>query len=164
MLNPSGGAGNRTQCTIASESVQRGDTIANDSSAHADVGSTQSRTGKFVSTLSGPEQGPKRKMWTRSGVTANGQKNGTAEYRAWIMLRQRCHNPRARKFPDYGGRGIRVCERWMDFAAFLADMGPKPSPAHSIDRVNNDGNYEPGNCRWATPKEQSNNRRPRRAL
>jgi hypothetical protein len=71
----------------------------------------------------------------------------------------RCRNPRNARYKDYGGRGITVCEAWRSFEAFLADMGRRPSPAHSLDRRENDGNYEPGNCRWATPEEQANNRR-----
>jgi len=74
-------------------------------------------------------------------------------------MRARCNNPRNVGYADYGGRGIRVCERWDSFEAFLADMGPKPSPTHSIDRKDSGGNYEPGNCRWATPSQQNKNRR-----
>jgi hypothetical protein len=71
----------------------------------------------------------------------------------------RCRNPQGENWENYGGRGIKVCERWLSYPNFLADMGRKPTPAHSIDRIDVDGNYEPNNCRWATPKEQMQNRR-----
>lgn len=83
----------------------------------------------------------------------------TPTYVAWSGMMHRCANPANPRFSHYGGRGIRVCERWHDFMNFLEDMGPKP-PGLSIDRINNDGNYEPGNCRWATAQQQSANRRP----
>ena len=85
------------------------------------------------------------------------------EYTAWYSAKQRCTNPKNRMWPDYGGRGITMCKRWCDsFEAFLADVGPRPGSGYSIDRKDNDGNYEPDNCRWATAKEQANNRRPAR--
>ena len=74
-------------------------------------------------------------------------------------MRQRCSNPKAGKWSYYGGRGITVCDRWSSFKNFLADMGRRPGAGYSIDRIDNDGNYEPGNCRWATQGEQRRNSR-----
>lgn len=81
------------------------------------------------------------------------------EYNSWAAMIQRCTNPNVEKYPLYGGRGITVCPRWRrSFTSFLDDMGPKP-PGTTINRKNNDGHYEPGNCEWATPKQQAANRR-----
>lgn len=84
---------------------------------------------------------------------------GTPEWEIWSGMRERCNNPGSISFSRYGARGISVCERWSDFSNFLADMGERPSKSHSIDRINGDGNYEPGNCRWATKSQQARNRR-----
>jgi hypothetical protein len=83
----------------------------------------------------------------------------SVEYQTWCGMKARCQ-PEYIKYKDYGGRGISVCARWEDsFENFLADMGPRPSGKYSIDRINNDGNYEPGNCRWATDAQQRANKR-----
>lgn len=83
---------------------------------------------------------------------------GSSEYQAWAQMKHRCSNPNNRMFKHYGGRGITVCERWRnDFAAFYADMGNRPGPWASIDRIDNDGGYEPSNCRWVDAETQNNN-------
>lgn len=86
------------------------------------------------------------------------------EWTSWMSMIDRCRNENNRAFKDYGGRGIRVCERWQSYENFIADVGRRPSPEHSIDRIEVNGNYEPGNCRWATYKEQANNKRCNRII
>lgn len=99
----------------------------------------------------------------RHGQARGGAK--TVEWVCWRSIKERCENIRSKSYPSYGGRGIRVCSRWSrSFEAFYADMGPKPSPKHSIDRRDNERGYEPGNCRWATKLEQCNNTRRNRLL
>lgn len=88
-----------------------------------------------------------------------------SEYKSWAGIKDRCTNPKRKDYPRYGGRGVRVCDRWLhSFENFIADMGEKPSSRHSIERLNNDGDYEPRNCVWATSIEQQNNKRTSRFI
>jgi hypothetical protein len=109
----------------------------------------------------------KSKMCPRCRSHQNAMSHGHSygpEYNSWVGMLQRCTNPKNTKYASYGARSITVCERWKSFENFLADMGRRPGPEYSIDRKDNDGNYEPDNCRWATPVEQARNTRANRIL
>lgn len=114
-----------------------------------------------------PDYRRKQKMYQRRYLALNPVQRQKAEarsrkwyednpeYRSWNSMLQRCNNPKCHKYRLYGRRGIKVV--YKSYKEFLADVGPKPSPKHSVDRINNNGNYVKGNCRWATAKEQANN-------
>jgi hypothetical protein len=94
----------------------------------------------------------RKELFTKHGMSH------TTEHNIWLSFRARCENPNHMYYKNYGGRGISVCDRWQKFENFYADMGNRPDGL-TLDRINNDGNYEPSNCRWATWKQQNNNRR-----
>jgi len=97
------------------------------------------------------------------GQSKRTRQKATAVYLCWASMKSRCLSPKDQRYPRYGGRGISVCDRWLEFENFLTDMGERPR-GRSLDRIDNDGNYEPGNCRWATQLEQQSNRRSNRLL
>lgn len=116
------------------------------------------RSGRSVSCGCFRREDPPRRFTTHGGC-------GTPEYQVWEQMKARCLNPNHTYYYNYGGRGITVCARWRSsFAHFLQDMGSRPSPQHTLDRINNDGPYGPENCRWATRAQQSNNTRRNRLL
>lgn len=104
------------------------------------------------------------RAWMQARVKHGGYMGGKEcpEHYIWRSMIARCHNPKNKDFESYGGRGVRVCKRWQKYEAFISDVGLRPSPEHSLDRKNVDGNYTPSNCRWVTKREQQINKRSTR--
>lgn len=140
------------------------------------IGSKSSDKAKYVKWFCRCDCGTHKLVATHSLLSGNAKtcgcvpprkthgQTGTAEHRVWKAMLSRCGNPGQRSYPQYGGRGISVCDRWRSFENFLADMGPRPTSEHQIDRIDNDGNYDPANCRWVTRQENCRNRRSNRLI
>lgn len=128
-----------------------------DCGGQALAATTDLRTGNTQSCGCYMRQRQREGQW-KHGATSRGAERDPL-YNVWCTMKERCSNPNSQKYKDYGARGITVCERWkLSYQDFVDDMGPRPSDHHSIDRIDNDGNYEPSNCRWADAKTQRWNR------
>lgn len=123
-----------------------------------DCGAKKSMSGPALVYGSSKSCGCLQRDTMRRLKTVHGLK-GTPEYRSWKHMRERCNNPNEKSYPNYGGRGIFVCDKWNDFREFLDDVGLRPGPRYSIERINVNGHYVPSNVVWATPKVQSRNKR-----
>ncbi len=121
---------------------------------------TQKRLGWIIGEHKKFIQGHSVRIFGRKEHGDCGDYTATSEYNAWKSMRHRCLRKTHPQYDQYGGRGIKVCNEWeRSFVSFLGDMGRKPLPSFSLDRIDNEGNYAPGNCRWATPRQQTLNRR-----
>ncbi len=134
----------RCRCTCGTEKEVRLDVLKSGNSKSCGCLRTEMSKKRLVSYL------------TTHGHAKSAGRSPT--YASWVSMRQRCFNKQQRRYSDYGGRGILICERWNSFENFLADMGERPYGT-SLDRIDNGGNYEPGNCRWVTCAEQNKNKR-----
>lgn len=105
-----------------------------------------------------------REVANRAAIRKHGLSHKIPEYAVWKSIRGRCNNPNDPSYFNYGGRGIKICLRWDNFAHFMTDMGRRPSDGHSLDRIDNNKGYSPDNCKWATRTEQNNNKRSNRSI
>jgi hypothetical protein len=119
----------------------------------------KSTTARICKTCSKPLGRDQDNFCSRTCARTKHGAFDSPEYAVWEAMKQRCLNPKCKTYQHYGGRGIQVCERWRKFENFIADMGRRPSSEYTLDRENNNGNYEPGNCRWVTMQIQGSNRR-----